>query len=78
MELPEDEIAAITTSTTSDMQTHVLRIVKKWIRKNPNKQKEDLNELLMSANLDDAAKRFVLYTFFLSIVHIHFDNNYNF
>ena len=65
MDLPEDEIAAITTSTTSDMQTHVLRIVKRWISKNPNKQKEDLHELLMSANLEDAAKRFVLHTLFI-------------
>ena len=63
MELPEDEIAAITRSTTSDVQAQILRIVKKWISKNPNKQKEDLHELLMSAKQDDAAKRFVLYTF---------------
>ena len=63
MELPEDEIAAITRSTTSDVQAQILRIVKRWISKNPHKQKEDLCELLMSAKLEDAAKRFVLYTF---------------
>ena len=61
MELPEDEI---TRSTTSDVQAQILRIVKRWISKNPNKQKEDLHELLMSAKLDDAAKRFVLHTCF--------------
>ena len=61
MELPEDEIAAITRST-SDVQAQILHIVKKWISKNPNKQKEDLHQLLMSAKLEDAAKRFVLYT----------------
>ena len=60
MELTEDEIAAITTSTTSDVQAQILRIVKRWISKNPHKQKEDLHELLMSAKQDDAAKRFVL------------------
>ena len=64
MELPEDEIAAITRSTTSDVQAQILRIVKRWINKNPNKQKEDLHELLMSAKQDDAAKRFVLHTCF--------------
>ena len=63
MELSEDEIAAITRSTTSDVQAQILHIVKRWIRKNPHKQKEDLCELLMSAKLEDAAKRFVLYTF---------------
>ena len=63
MELPEDEIAAITRSTTSDVQAQI-RIVKTWVRNNPNKQKEDLHELLMSAKLDDAAKRFVLHTCF--------------
>ena len=63
MELSEDEIAAITRSTTSDVQAQILRIVKRWISKNPHKQKEDLCELLMSAKLEDAAKRFVLYTF---------------
>ena len=78
MELPEDEIAAITRST-SNKQTLVLRTVKKWISKNPNKQKEDLNELLMSAKQEYAAKRFVLHTFFLScILYIHFDHNYNY
>ena len=63
MKVPEDEIAAITRST-NDVQAQILRIVNRWISKNPNKQKEDLQELLMSAKLEDAAKRFVLYTFF--------------
>ena len=65
MKLPEDEIAAITGSTHIK-QTLVLRIVNKWISKNPNKQKEDLNGLLMSAKQDDAAKRFVCTHVFLS------------
>ena len=60
MELPEDEVTATTRSTTSDVQAQILRIVKRWISKNPHKQKEDLHELLMSAKQDDAAKRFVL------------------
>ena len=76
MDLPEDEISAIARST-SDVHAQILRIVKKWISKNPNKQKEDLNVLLMSAKLEDAARRFVLHTFFLSILHSHFDHNYN-
>ena len=79
MELTEDEIAAITRST-SDVQAQILRIVKKWISKNPHKQKEDLCELLMSAKLEDAAKRFVLYTFVnlnVTIFYVHFDHNYN-
>ena len=79
MELPKDEIAAITRST-SDKQTQILDIVKTWISKNPNKQKEDLQELLMSAKLEDAARRFVLYTFVnltVAIFYVHFDCNYN-
>ena len=65
MKLTEDEIAAIA-KNTSNKQAQILRIVEKWISKNPNKQKEDLHELLMSAKQDDAAKRFV-YTHFFSL-----------